>query len=334
MSTKDKTLAYLQEHSGEFMSGEDLANALGVSRNSVWKAIKTLQSTGYPIYAVSGKGYCLAQNSDVLSREAVQKRIKDHRVTVEFHPTIGSTNARAKELTAQGVPEGTLIVANQQTAGRGRRGRAFYSPADTGVYFSLVLRPSFDLGDVTLITSYAATCVAHAIEDVFGLDAQIKWVNDVFVDGRKCCGILTEAAITPENGGIDYVVLGIGINVYEPKGGFSEESAGIARALWQDSEPVPDGRARVAAATINRFMKDYERIPTRPHLEEYRKRSLLDGRCVQITQGMESFAATVLGINDDFSLRVRLEDGSERNLQHGEASIPSSQLAQTERKLR
>lgn len=327
MSTKDKVLTCLQGQRGEYISGEAIAAQLGVGRNSVWKSIKALQDEGYPIQAASKRGYCLPHASDVLSQEALQAHIGNGRIQVEFHKSVGSTNLRAKELAAQGAPEGTLVVANQQTAGRGRRGRSFYSPPDTGVYFSFVLRPSFALEDVTLITSYAAVCTARAIEEVFGLSAQIKWVNDIFVDRRKCCGILTEASIMPETGSIDYVVLGIGINVYEPKGGFSEESAQIARALWQKSEPLPDARARVVALTAEHFMAGYERIPLKEHLAQYRDRSLLDGKRVLITQGNQSFHATVLGIDDDFKLRVRLDDGSERALEHGEASIPSSQLA-------
>ena len=327
MNTKDKVLACLQEHRGSYASGQEIAEQLGVSRNSVWKSIKALQDEGYPIQGVSKRGYCLPQASDVLSLEALQAHIHSPLIQVEFHKSIDSTNLRAKELASLGAPEGTLVVANQQTAGRGRRGRTFYSPPDTGVYFSFVLRPTFSLEDVTLITSYAAVCVARAIENVFGLSAQIKWVNDVFVDGRKCCGILTEASIIPETGSVDYAVLGIGIDVYEPKDGFSEDSAGIASALWQGSKPLPDARARVVAATADYFMAGYESIPNKKHLALYRERSLLDGKRVLITQGNESFYATVLGIDDDFQLCVCLDDGSRRALQHGEASIPSSQLA-------
>ena len=326
MSVKEEVLACLEQEKGAFISGEALAQRLGVSRNAVWKAIKALEAQGYAIEGVTKKGYRLAQACSILSAAAVRRYAGSSVTSIEYHDSIDSTNNRAKELAAQGCPAGTLVVANQQTAGRGRQGRPFYSPSGSGVYFSVVLRPSFALADITAVTSFAAVCTAQAIEEVFVTPVQIKWVNDLFAQGRKCCGILTEASILPESGGIDYIVVGIGVNVSAPEGGFPGEVAQVAQALCEGNPDANDGRARLAAHAANLLAQGAETIPSKPHLEEYRRRSLLDGRSVTVEQGRESFRALVLGVNDDLTLQVQLEDGSQRALSHGEVHIPSSQL--------
>lgn len=326
MAVKDQVLSYLESHKGSFVSGAALAKELGVTRNSIWKAIKSLEAQGYAIEGVTNKGYRLADDCSILSAASIERFLTSPEVHVEFHETIDSTNNRAKALAASGAPQGTLVVADCQTAGRGRQGRPFYSPAGTGVYFTLVLRPSFALGDVSYITSYAAVCTATAMEEIFGVEVQIKWVNDVFVGGHKCCGILTEAAVLPETGGVDYAVIGIGINVAQPQGGFPDEFKGVAQALCPHGTQDGDARARLVARIADLLMVDVDAIPSRPHLESYRAHSLLDGRTVSVYMGTESFTATVIGVNDDFTLEVELEDGSRKALASGEVHIPSSQL--------
>ncbi|MGN0073623.1 MAG: biotin--[acetyl-CoA-carboxylase] ligase [Coriobacteriales bacterium] len=326
MGLKDDVLACLEQGKGAFLSGEALAQQLGVSRNAVWKAIKSLEAQGYTIEGVTKKGYRLASNCSILSAASIQRYVSSAITCVEFHSSVDSTNTRAKELAAQGCPAGTLVVADRQTAGRGRQGRPFYSPAGSGVYFSVVLRPGFPLADITAVTSFAAVCTAQAIEEVFAIPVQIKWVNDVFAKGRKCCGILTEASILPESGAIDYIVVGVGVNVSAPQGGFPNEVAQVAQVLCEGDPDAGDGRARLAARAASLLAEGAESIPDKPHLDEYRRRSLLDGRSVTVEQGRESFRALVLGINDDLTLQVQLEDGSQRALSHGEVHIPSSQL--------
>lgn len=326
MTVKTQVLAHLESNRGTFTSGASIARALGVSRNSVWKAIRALESEGYVIEGVTNKGYRLAEDCDVLSAASIQKHLSNSCIELEFHKSIDSTNNRAKALATQGCPSGTLVVADEQTAGRGRQGRPFYSPAGTGVYFSLVIRPEFSANDMSYITSFAATCCVQAMEELFDANVQIKWVNDIFVNGHKCCGILTEAAVLPETGGVDYVVVGIGINVTEPAEGFPPEFAQVARALQSSGTKQGDQRARLVARIAELFMEGCELIPQRPHLEAYRRHSLLDGQSVTVYAGREEFRATVLGVNDDFTLQVCLEDGTQRALSHGEVHIPSSQL--------
>ena len=324
--TKHLVLSRLEREKGSFVSGAMLAKALHISRNSVWKAVRSLCEDGYEIESTTGRGYRLKSTSSVLSAESIERYLSVPNVHVQYHASIDSTNTRAKALAQEKAPEGTLIVAGEQTSGRGRQGRAFFSPAGTGVYFSFIVRPKFELGDVVAITSYTACCLAATFDDLLGCESRIKWVNDIFVDGRKVSGILTEATFDAESMSLTSVVVGIGVNVMQPKGGFADDSKEIAGALTDLTEDRDDLRARIVAGTLNRFMERYESLPRKPHLAEYRKRSLLVGRRVYVEEHNSSFEATVLGINDDFTLEVSLEDGKTRSLASGEVHIPSSQL--------
>lgn len=326
-NTKERILELLDEGKGSFVSGAALARVLGISRNSVSKAVSALRAEGYVIESVTNRGHRLVSSPSTFDARSIARLIDDPRITVEFHDTVSSTNTVAKQRAEEGAPEGTLIVANSQSAGRGRQGRSFSSPKDTGAYFTLILRPRFALGDVALVTSYAACCLAATIDKCTDRHAQIKWVNDVFVDGRKVSGILSEASFDAETQSVAYVVVGIGVNVIEPESGFDDET-NVAGALVGDSDDANALRCRIVADTVNRFMHDYERIPSMPHLADYRARSLLDGRHVEVHAGTETFEAQVIGIDDDFTLRVRLDSGEERNLASGEVHIPSTQLAE------
>ena len=330
-TTRDIVLEQLERHKGQFASGGELADGLALSRNAVWKAVEALRKDGWPIESVRGRGYRLDAESSILSAASIRRWLDDagdlgDSIRVVYHDSIDSTNLEAKRLAESGACEGTLVVAGRQTAGRGRQGRGFFSPAGTGVYFTLLLRPTFEVGDVTLVTSAAAVAVAETIEDVFGKAAQIKWVNDVFTDGRKVSGILTEATFDAESARLAYAVLGIGVNVYTPEEGWPEEVAGVAHAISAGHADSEDRRARLVAGVASRFMRAYPHLPEKPHLEAYRARSLLDGREVEVFEGGGSYRALVLGVTDDFALSVRMGDGTVRELASGEVHIPSSQL--------
>ena len=327
MGTAEAVLGCLERHKGSFISGQEIADELSVSRNSVWHAIKDLQGKGYAIEAVTKRGYCLSSNCNILSAACIKRHLKADVTLLEYHDTIDSTNNRARQLATQGARHATLVIAGCQTAGRGRQGRPFHSPANSGIYFSLVLRPAWELEDVSLVTSFSAVCVAECLEEILGVKAQIKWVNDIFANRHKVCGILTEASVLPESGSIDYVVVGIGINVAEPAGGWPPELKDVAYApLAAGQADVEDRRARLAAHIASRLINECETIPHRPHLDAYRSRSLLDGKTVTVYHGREAYEALVVGINDDLTLRVRLGSGEERDLVCGEVHIPSSQL--------
>lgn len=324
-SAKDKVLSWLESHKGEFVSGGKLAEELVCSRNAVWKAVHALVEDGYAVESVTGKGYRLAADTSILSAASIARYIANPAIVLEYHRCIDSTNNRCKQLAAEGAPQGTFVVADHQSAGRGRQGRPFFSPPDSGIYLSLLLRPDFPVGDVALVTSFAAVAVAESIEALFNKKAQIKWVNDVFVDGHKVCGILTEASFDAESGSVDYLVVGIGINVYPPEGGFPDEVAGAVSDASRDAE---DLRARLAARIGDALMAGASELPKRAWLAAYRSRSLLDGRDVDVyARGSEKpRRAHVIGVNDDFTLQVEYESGEQAALSSGEVHIPSSQL--------
>lgn len=330
-TTKDRVRELLERSPGAFISGAHIAEELGVSRNSVWKAVKALRNDGFEIESVTKRGHRLIASPSTFDAASIARLIDDPQIIIDFHDCVSSTNTVAKQLAEEGAPQGTLVVANSQSAGRGRQGRSFFSPQDTGVYFTLVLRPRFAVEDVALITSFAACCLADAIDENTSKHAQIKWVNDVFVDGRKVSGILSEASFDAETQTVAYVVVGIGVNVVEPPDGFEDDIVG---ALTGDCTDANDLRCRIVADTVNRLMAGYEGVGALPHLAAYRERSILDGKRVEVYRGNEVFEALVIGVDDDFSLRVRLDNGEERALASGEVHIPSSQLAPAPRPCR
>ncbi|MEF9970012.1 MAG: biotin--[acetyl-CoA-carboxylase] ligase [Ruthenibacterium sp.] len=319
MTTKQSLLAQLELHKGSVLSGEALATALCVSRTAIWKAVKDLQKAGYPIDAVPHEGYTLSQNSDTLSAEAIRPLLHCQNGDVVVESCIDSTNTRAKQLAAAGAPHGTLVVANEQTAGRGRRGRSFHSPAGSGLYLSMILRNPLPMESAALVTSAAAVAVCHAVQSVCGLALQIKWVNDLYKDGKKCCGILTEASADFETGGVDYVVVGIGLNVREPAGGFPADIAQIATALYPQNALVP--RSRLAAAIANEVFSLANMLPDTAFMDEYRVRNLIPGRDIFVLQNDTKRAAHALAITDNGHLQVRFEDGSIDEISFGEVSI-------------
>ena len=229
MSVNEEVLACLEQEKGAFISGEALAQRLGVSRNAVWKAIKALEAQGYAIEGVTKKGYRLAQACSILSAAAVRRYAGSSVTSIEYHDSIDSTNNRAKALAAQGAPHGTLVCAIAQTGGRGRFGRVFHSPEGSGIYISFVLRPKMPAERAVMLTSMTAVAVARAIEQLADVQVQIKWVNDLFIDGKKTCGILCEAGMDFESGQLEYAVVGIGVNV--GKMTFPEELADIATSV-------------------------------------------------------------------------------------------------------
>ena len=318
MGTKEKLLALLEENRGTYFSGEAIAEALGISRTAVWKAVNALRSGGYAISAVPNKGYALPGEPDVLTARGVEENLAPVCAGLQVHvmPTVASTNAAVRQQAAAGAGEGYTLIANGQTEGRGRLGRSFFSPAGTGLYLSLLLRPKTG-EQVAGLTTMAAVAACEAIEAVSGEAAGIKWVNDIFVRGKKACGILTEASFSLENGLPDYAVLGIGINVYPPAGGFPPELAEIAGYVFP--EPQPGGKNRLAAAFLNRFMDSY----TRPgdYARRYRSRSLVIGKPVQVLLPGGLKPAVALDVDEDCHLLVQYPDGTVQRLSSGEISV-------------
>ncbi len=243
---------------------------------------------------------------------------------LELHETIDSTNLRCKALGEADAAEGTVVIAAHQTAGRGRMGRSFFSPADTGLYMSLLLRPDFPPTEALSITACAAVCVSEAIEALTGRTCGIKWVNDVYIEGKKVCGILTEAAFVPDGSRLRYAVLGIGVNILPPEGDFPPELADIAASLFDhsDSSDVAiDLRARLAAEILNRFFGYYPTLPEKPFFDGYRDRLFLRGQPIEILWGNGAGSGVCLDVDRDLRLLVRLEDGTTEALHSGEVRV-------------
>ena len=328
MTTKEKLLALLEDSKGTFFSGEEIARTLQVSRAAVWKAVNALREDGYTIDAATNKGYRLSPDSDILSPQGIRRFLKPEYRDLDLTvlPTAPSTNALVREKANQGRPEGCIIIACEQTDGRGRYGRQFFSPVDSGVYLSLLLRPTaYSPQQATCLTAAAAAAMCQAIEAVTGQQPGIKWVNDIFLHGKKVCGILTEAAVGLETGTLNYMVLGAGVNLYPPAEGFPEEIQSIAGSVLERS--CPEAKNRLVGEFLNRFWDFYSHPECRTYLEDYRARSLAIGRNVTVLSAGKTVSAYAYGIDDDFRLLVRYENGDTEALSYGEIRIQLAESA-------
>ncbi len=302
------------------ISGEEIADKLGVSRNSVWKAIKQLTQEGYNIEAVRNKGYSLIVDGDIVSKTGIESYLENKDFfNIEVHNIVSSTNAVAKRYASDNVEEGKVIVALEQSEGRGRFGRAFYSPAETGIYFSLILNPKVENNDIIFLTSLAAVAVCEAIEKLTGEKASIKWVNDIFVSEKKVCGILTEASFSVENNAVEYLVLGIGINIYTPKNGFPSEINKLAGSIT--SSPQKDVRNKLLAESLNEILKLYTNFDTNLIAKLYKQRSFLIGKEVYVIKKEGEKLAIVIDITDRNELLVKYQDEKTEKLSSGEISL-------------
>lgn len=322
MLIKGKVLKVLEENKGRNISGEEIAKSLNISRTSIWKAINSLRKEGYVINAVTNKGYSLATNTDFISKEGISLYLNKSCSNIEIYnyKTISSTNEVAKNLALSGAKHGTVVISEEQTAGKGRLGRSFYSPANTGIYMSIILRPNLTAMDSVLITTSSSVIICEAIKKVTGIDCQIKWINDIYLNNKKVGGILTEASTNFESGTIDYLILGIGINFNPPKDDFPKELKSIASSLFNNDKNNIN-RNMLCAEIINNILNMIPRIKNYDFISEYKKRSIvLNEEIMYINSGI-SFKAKAIDIKDDGSLVVQHDDGSIKTLNSGEVSI-------------
>lgn len=321
MAIKEQVLQALELNKGTSISGEALANQMNVSRAAIWKAIKSLREEGYEIEAITNKGYCLSSGSDVLSAQGIRPYLENpyKQIPIQIYQTTDSTNNRARDLASDEAPYGTAILANHQSGGKGRLGRTFASPEGAGIYLSLLLKPNFDMSQAVLITTAASVAVVNAIKTICGLDAQIKWVNDIYLNGKKICGILTEAMTDFETGQIQYVILGIGVNCSERS--IPAELKEIAGALSGEFS-----KNQLAAEIINQVMTLTADLPNRTFIESYRAHSMILDQDILVYKGgykedVPGIPAHVLDIDDNGGLAVRYSDGKQETLTSGEISI-------------
>ena len=256
---------------------------------------------------------------DRLSEKGIRRFLeaKDFGCRLEIHELLDSTNNRAKTLAAQGAPHGMTVIADTQTGGRGRMGRSFFSPAHSGIYMTVILRPECSAERAGLLTSLAAVAAAGAVERVSGADVKIKWVNDLYMDGKKICGILSEAGIDAESGKPAWTVIGIGINT--AKMVFPQELSGIASSIGNETGEAPD-RNRLIAEILNGLERLYGSLETGAFLQESRRRSNVIGREITVIAGGKEYPAKALDIDEEGRLIVETAEGQKR-LESGEVSL-------------
>lgn len=320
MTVKSRLLELLEHRKGETISGEGLAKELNCTRAAIWKAVKALREEGYKIEAGQNRGYSLTKENNRLSVEGIRLFLHHPDVYIQLYDTVESTNQVAKKAAIAGeAGHGGFVLARSQSAGRGRRGRSFYSPEESGMYLSVILEPGGTLQESLLLTTAAATAVYRAVKKVCGIDLDIKWVNDLYRDGKKVCGILTEAITDFESGNIEYAIVGIGINLYEEENGFPEELKNIAGAVFQSQQEAEKAdKNALVAEIVNQLLEELKDL----HIsEEYISRNMIPGNEIQIIDGERSRRAFAVEICPDGKLKVREADGSENLLSFGEVSV-------------
>lgn len=243
----------------------------------------------------------------------------DYNLDIKLFETLPSTNLKLKELAVNGAKEGTIIIANTQTQGRGRFTRRFFSPDSTGLYMSLLVRPKTSPADALLITTATAVAVAEAIDNYTDKKAQIKWVNDILLDGKKVCGILTESGLNTQTGLLDFAVVGIGVNISTPSSLFPDDIKEIAGSIFK--EEIPYINEKIAAEIIKNFFKYYYVLEEKSYLSAYKERSAIIGKKINVIRNTTSIPAIALDIDDYCRLKVKYDTGEEAFLSSGEISI-------------
>ncbi|MBD5507372.1 MAG: biotin--[acetyl-CoA-carboxylase] ligase [Lachnospiraceae bacterium] len=328
MKTDRSDILTWLRNSEDYVSGQQLCERFGVSRTAVWKVINQLKEEGYTIESVSRKGYRLVESpADVYSESEIISRLQTKWAgrTLHFFESTGSTNPDAKRFAEEGAPHGTTVVADRQTAGRGRRGRSWESPAGKSIYFTIVVRPEFEPDKASMITLVVALAVAEAVREETGLSTGIKWPNDVVVNGKKICGILTEMSMTPEMNEIQFLVAGVGVNVnQDSEEDFTPELRGRATSLKMESGR-PIDRAALLARILHHFEEDYDLFEKRLDLSDLQERyeALLLGKDnrVRVLDPAGEYTGISRGINGMGELIVEKEDGETVLVYAGEVSV-------------
>lgn len=321
---KDDVLKLIsREH--DYISGETISRKLGVSRTAINTAVKALRDDGYEITSTTNKGYLLTNSPDLLSKGAISAYLTDDKSEdLYVYDSVGSTNTVLKDFAANGSKSGTVVIADHQASGKGRRGRSFESPSGVGIYLSYLLKPQSGLNRISDLTSWTAVAVSDAIKNAYGLETSIKWVNDLLMNKKKICGILTEVTVEGESGFIDTCIIGIGINVNESS--FPDELKDIATSISIENGGKIFERAKLAAEIIKSMDRLKDNWPDDSYyLERYRELNITTGSKITafpITKdNSQGKSGTALEINEDFSLKVQFDDGSIEDLKSGEVSV-------------
>jgi len=327
-SVKDRFLSMLI-NSSDYISGEAASKALGVSRAAVNSAVMNLRNDGYEIESSTNRGYLLTSRPDRLDSGSIGAFLAGERMNdVTVLPVVDSTNTYCKDLARKGAPQGTVVISDCQTGGKGRRGRSFLSPSGVGLYLSYLMRPESGIDKISEITCWTAVAVCEAIRDCYGLDSQIKWVNDVLMNRKKICGILTEASFEAESGTINSLIIGIGININEKRSDFPDELEQVATSISIENGGKTFMRSELASALIKRLDRLASGWPSdhEEYLEAYRSHCITTGNRIAayttIAGESEPRTGEAVSIADDFSLEVRFDDSdSVTGLKSGEVSV-------------
>lgn len=318
---KNKILRILK-NSDDFVSGEKMSEDFNMTRSGIWRYINMLKEDGYDIESVSRKGYRIVSSPDVLTYEEIEEYLETDFIgrNIQYFPSIDSTNKRGKEI-AFGEKEGTLIIAEEQLAGKGRLGRDWISPKGKGIWMSVVLKPRVDPMEVAKVTLLGAAAVHNALEKM-NIKSKIKWPNDILMGGKKICGILTE--MNCELNMINYVVMGIGINVNLDDGEIPEELKEKATSI-KIIEGQKIDRKSLVGNILNEFEKLYipfkDKGDGKEAIDICRKNSALIGKEVRVIRGEEVKLGNALDINEDGELVVEFGNGLIENVFSGEVSI-------------
>lgn len=318
---KAQILKMLREGDG-FVSGQQLCEVLGVSRTAVWKAVNQLKAEGYQVEAVRNRGYHIIDSPDILTREELGSMMDTEWAgrKIYYFDEIDSTNTRAKQLGEKGAPHGTLVIAEGQSAGRGRRGRAWESPGGSSIYMSMLLRPEIPPAKAPMLTLVMGVSTAEGLGEYTGLDMQIKWPNDIILKGKKLAGTLTE--MSTEIDCVNYVVMGTGINVNMAQ--MPKELAEKATSLRAETGQIMR-RSQIIASVMKRFEENYrlfvENGDLRQLQEKYNSLLITRNKEVRIINGKEEYHAYALGINENGELMVRESDGTIKEISSGEVSV-------------
>lgn len=320
---KEKILKLLKEKNGDFLSGQEISEQFGVSRTAVWKDINALKNQGYEIESVSKKGYRLISSPDILTYEEIEPLLNTKFIgrKIRYFDSIDSTNVKAKELANDGEADGAVVISEEQTMGKGRLGRSFISPKGKGIWMSIILRPEIEPQSASIITQIAAAAVNSAAAEM-EIKTQIKWPNDIIVNDKKVCGILTE--MNAELTNINYVIIGIGININVDEEDFTEEVRKKAGSFKTETGKSID-RKKFLAAFLNNFEELYESFIVNNNIKKTikicRDNSVLIGKEINVIKRGNAVKAKALDINDEGLLIVEYESGKTENLISGEVSI-------------
>ena len=318
---KEEILRLLRSADG-YISGQELCNRFGVSRTAVWKAINQLKEAGYEIEAQQNKGYRLMAAPDLMTEAEIKSLLNTDWVAKEvlYFDTIDSTNTKAQELAEKGYPSGTLVVADKQESGKGRRGRSWVSPSGTGIFMTLMIKPDINPNNASMLTLVAALAVAKAITSVTGEEAMIKWPNDIVVNGKKVCGILTE--MNAQFDYINHIVVGIGINVHNES--FPEEISQMASSLMIEAGGKRFHRAQIIAETMSYFEQYYDTFLQTQDLSalvrEYDELLVNMNKAVRVLDPKEPFDGKAMGITPKGELIVDTWE-SRKLVSSGEVSV-------------